>query len=317
MSGHEKDATANLEFFRSAILWPTLDLRAHSDVLASTVSDLGAIEAVHWARLGVYIGYFDGKDAQELISSSEGVFQAWSELQNLQIITPEDDWANVIRPGERGEPALNKELFSVATDIAPRTRELLQDTFQIFLLLTSENILDKDSSYFLDSIGWTDDREWNVRREGMVLWKRGSVQQIGAGFANVLNYWEEMFSSSRSAEDREAEFTHIDSLDGLAPKPQAPDFTQYARAILSRRFNLGKTEIVDRYFMLAGEFANRAREDSPAWLDARVKVFEKLLGLITYAGGGASMSGHEALWSVFTNSIESSPVENKTSPHYS
>jgi hypothetical protein len=67
---------------------------------------------------------------------------------------------------------------------------------------------------------------------------------------------------------------------------------------------------VDRYFTLAGEFANRTKEDSPAWLDARVKAFERLLWLIMYAGGGAILSEHQTrLWNVFTRGVLSSLPE--------
>jgi len=317
MSDREKDVTANLEFFKSAILEPALENEYGFDV-EGPVSDFGAVEAAHWAWLGVQIGYFDGKDAQELISSSNGVFRAWSNLQHRQIISPEDRWANVIRIAESGQPALNTGSFSAAEEIGPRTRELLQNTFQTFLLLTAENISDETSRYFLDSIGWTDDREWNARKGGHVHRRSGSVQQVGAGFANVLNYWEEMESSSRSAVNHDAELPYAYDLErgsigfseGLTSGTAVPNFVQDARAILSRRFNLSHIDIVDRYFALAGEFANRAGEDSPAWLDARLSLFESLISLITYAG--ASVEGHQTrLWNSFTSGFQSPLPENE------
>lgn len=101
MSDTEKDAMTSLEFFKSAILDPALLQQSFVGVEGRrTVSEFGAIEAAHWACLGVKIGYFVGKDAQELISSSEGVFKAWSNLHNRQIISPNDRRANVIRLAE-------------------------------------------------------------------------------------------------------------------------------------------------------------------------------------------------------------------------
>ncbi|MGA8223277.1 MAG: hypothetical protein WB780_16620, partial [Candidatus Acidiferrales bacterium] len=234
--------------------------------------------------------------------------------------SPEDDWAKVIQLGESGQDIVNRDLFSRGVDIAPRTRELLQNTFQTFLLLTAENILDDDSRYFLDSVGWTDAGVWNARREGTVHLLIGSAQEMTSGFANVLNYWEEMDSSSRSAEDREkaSHFIRlksdirIGSSKGLAHESVVRGFTQEARAITIRRFNLGQDETVDRYFSLAGDFANRAREDSPAWFDARLNIFEKLIWLITYAGGGDNVRGREVrLWSLFAGGVESSHAENQ------
>src|SRR5258708_20681728 len=189
MSDQEKHATAGLEFFRSAILDPALEVQSFFDFEDSnTVSDFGAVEAAHWAWLGVQIGYFDGKDAQELISSSEGVFKAWLNLRNREIISSDDDWAKIIRQAESGQLSLNKELFSGPVNMAPRIRKLLHITFQNVLLLTAENIFEHDSLYFLDSIGWSDHREWDARRVGSVRRLLGAVQDIGFGFANVLNY---------------------------------------------------------------------------------------------------------------------------------
>jgi len=311
MSDHENDTTSNLEFFKAAILEPALTTQSlfESEKPGSTVSDFGAIEAANWALLGGLIGYFDGKDAQELISSSQGIFKAWSNLHDRQIISPEEEWARIIRPTESGLPTLNEELFLVVVGIDPRTLELLHNTFQTFLLLTAENVLNYDSRYFLDSIGWTDDEEWAARRTAGTY--QGSVRGLGAGFANVLNYWGEISSSFRSAQHRSR---YIDVFGPLA-RVEISKLTQDVRAILSRRFNLGQIEIVYRYFALAGEFANRAREDSPAWLDARVDIFNNLKFLITYAGGGDSMSGHETpLWNVFARGMESSLAEDEIRP---
>jgi hypothetical protein len=329
MSDQWKDLTTNLDFFKSAILQPVLeDLSDVQRNMSTVVSNFGGVEAAHWARLGVKIGYFDAKDAQVLISSSVGVLLAWYQLQRSGIISPQDDWAKVIRRGERGGPDLNTELFTVTANIAPRTQELVQNTFQTFLLLTAEDILDSHSRYFLDSIGWSDREEWNSRLEGTARRQTDSVQAIGFGFANVLSYWEEMDSASFSAEKRDAEYsaypqwahqvyrrgwsTDVGFPGGLTDVATVEKFTRDVRAILSRRFNLSSAEIVDRYFALAGEFANRSRDDSPEWLDARLRIFEELIVRMRYAGGGAIVSGDEIrLWNLFTKGVESSPAQNE------
>jgi hypothetical protein len=330
MSDLEKNVTANLEFFNTAILLPALRDHLIFSVgeASSTVSDFGAIEAAHWAWLGVQVGYFDAKDAHELISSSEGIFKAWTNLRDRQIVSPKDDWASVFQIGESGEATLNKELFSTIEEVDIETRELLQSTFQTFLLLTAENIFDNDSRYFLDGIGWTDDEEWNARKGGTIHQQlgsvqSGSVQQIGTGFANVLNYWEEMDSSSLSVRDKSRVKPElhqrkrdigIRATGSIVPAAAVLNFTENARAISSRRFNLGQIEVVNRYFALAGEFANRAVEDSPEWLDARLRVFERLIFLITYAGG-VPIEGHTGrLWNVFTRGVDGSSSEHEAMP---
>src|ERR1700683_4644358 len=131
MPDRETDLIANLDFFKSAILEPALRdqsifnpwLPVHSPEkgrvylpMGSPTSDFGAVEAAHWAWLGTRIRYFDGKAARELISSSKGVFKAWFNLQARKIISPEDEWASVIRPGEYGQPDLNEELFSAPVE---------------------------------------------------------------------------------------------------------------------------------------------------------------------------------------------------------
>jgi hypothetical protein len=327
MSDLERDAADNLEFFKSAILDPAIESRSSTEytghnIERSIVSDFGAIEAAHWAWLGAQIGYFDGKDVQELISSSEGVFEAWSNLRNLQVISPGERWADVIRAMEGGPPVLNKEAFSVATEINYETRELLQNTFQIFLLLTAENILEDDSRYFLDTIGWADDEKWSARRRGAELRGRsGTVRKIQSGFANVLGYLEAMDSSSNSAVKRDDDdpYTYIARRVDRATFSGQPfhgtvvwNFTQDARAILSRRFNLGKAQTTDRYFALAGECATRAWDDSPEWLDARRAAFTRLLWLVNYAGGGLwTRTDEPRLWNLFTGSAPTPRTEIK------
>jgi hypothetical protein len=348
MSNEENTKTANLDFFKSAIVEPALSMQRTSRLrgLADVVSDLSVIEGAHWASLGAQIGYFDEEAAEELVSSSQEAFNAWSNLQSRNILSPQEDWARVIRVGEGGHPTLNKDLFSLALEITPEIRELLQQTFQMFLLLTAENILDRNSQYFVDSIGWTDDIEWNLRRSGLTTdyeelasFKVSMLRianelsskdigllfvneldgsDIGLGFANVLNYWEEMNSSSASLRSRvygvydpsvvRERRIVVSFSEDLATSP-VWNFSQDARAILSRRFNLSKVEIVERYFELAGEFVNRGRENNAAWLAARSKVFQELAWLITYAGGGGSIKQHLArLWNLFTGGTATSEV---------
>jgi hypothetical protein len=76
---------------------------------------------------------------------------------------------------------------------------------------------------------------------------------------------------------------------------------------------------VDRYFVLAGEFVNRAKDGSPDWLDGRFAVFERLAQLITYAGGGANLRPRrEQLWEMFAKgsggALPSREVEPLSSP---
>lgn len=320
MSDNERDATANLEFFTSAILEPALeDQQSFGSAENVSVSNFGAIEAALWLRLGVQIGYFNAKRANQLISQLTQVYTAWQDLSSRGIISPDDDWAHIIRLGETGQVELNEETFSESRAIAPETRSLLHSTFQTFLLLTAENILDSDSRYFLDNIGWASDRDWNAHRTGTDSLQSGSAAEIERGFANVLNYWSEMKSTSDSAPFGFAELhppitrsqptPPYDAGHWKAAQHTVQKFIQDARSILSKRFNLGQTKIVRRYFTLASEFANRAREDSAAWLDARLRVFEKLTSLISYAGGEASLRGDwTRFWNLFTLGVENSPT---------
>lgn len=304
MSDDKSNATANLEFFKAAILHPALRHQRFWDdrEAGSTVADFGAIEAAHWAWIGVVSGYFDGKAAYDLISSSKGVFNAWSNLRDRGVISAEDDLAAIItQKAEGGQLVLAKEFFFEIEESAPDPRELLYQTFQTFLLLATENIFKWDSIYFLDSIGWADHEWWNVHRRGAIHPSIiGTVQDIGSGFANILNYWEEMSQPSlTSPEVPTARILNV----------PVQRLNETVRFLMQPRFNLGQTEIVDRYFVLAGEFANRAKEDSPAWLDARLNLFKKLILLITYAGGETSVrKDNTRLWNLFASSIESSPT---------
>jgi hypothetical protein len=320
MSDNEKGTQGNLEFFNSSILKPTLqDLPFRRMRERSIVVDFAAIEAVHWARLGATIGYFDRKNVLELISSSEEVFTAWLSLQRSKALSIEDGWSKVIRLGDGDHPELNKELFLPAAEISSRTRDMVEKTFQNFLLLTAENILDPNSNYFLQAIGWTDDARWNDRSSGKARLSAG-VQRLSLGFANVLGYWREMQSCSFLAWSRE--FGPDDPSDAFlydptleeeiafqsAPTPggTAAYLVEEARAIMKPRFNLQGAEIVDRYFTLAADFINLAKDGTPAWLDGRLAVFNELISLITYAGGALVPGRGAQLWRAFTKRTESS-----------
>jgi hypothetical protein len=318
MNDADKKLRANLEFFISAIIEPTF-LRDLDVVLESrsTVSDLAAIEVAHWAWLGVRIGYFEAGDTLALISSLQRVWRAWTNLTDLSIISPDDDWARVIRRGEGERLVLNTELFSVTQEIAPSTQALLHSTFQTFLLLTTENILDAQSSYFLDSIAWSDPVRWHILREGATLRNVNSAQTIGFGFANVLNYWSEMHSTTLSVLERSDESsrkrtrnsTFSAALIGVSP---IWNFLEDARLVMSRRFNLSQIEVVERYLVLAGEFTKRAREDSPAWVDARFRVFREVLSDIWYISGTeAVIDNYGRLWNSFTKAIEGPLTETE------
>ena len=292
MNAQEEVLADRLEFFKSAILKRALLYHHLSQIeeLGRATSEFGAVEAAHWARLGVQIGYLDAKQAQELFSSSGPVLEAWAYLRNRQIISPEDDWASIIRTDDRGRTTLNEESFSFNKEMHLSTRELLQNTFQTFLLLTSESILDDEAHYFLQSIAWTPAAEWNARKMGMVYWWPnsafrtrlanqwpGSAQGIGAGFADVLNYWEEMESASRDV------VRQHDSLSLLSlPADPAGDlaavssFLDDVRKILIPRFRLSHGQTVARYFSFAGELVRRVADDSLECLDARRKIFDNL-----------------------------------------
>src|ERR1700730_7764066 len=108
MDDEKKEATARLEFFKSAILVPAMTYPSWCKTSEDRVaSDYCAVETALWASLGVQIGYFTAIDASELISSSEGVFQAWSNLQSQQNIAPNQHWAKIIQQMEGGPPSLN------------------------------------------------------------------------------------------------------------------------------------------------------------------------------------------------------------------
>jgi hypothetical protein len=326
MIDNENDAAANLEFFKSAILEPALEvwwLLALGE-RRSTVSAFGVVEATRWLGLGVQIGYFDGNQAQNLLSTEERVLDASYELQEWGLIPPEEKWDDVVRMAEVAQSVISMELFTAGGDIAFATLDLIQRTFQTVLLLTSENILEIDSSHFLDSIGWCGPEEWNARRRGGVRREPGSVQNIGSGFANVLRYWADMDSLSNSAMHRMSslydgewkpgafvEFEDAWSSQWETTKARVAKFIGETRAIPRPRFNLDLLHVVDQYFVLACEFVNRAREDSPAWLDARLSLFERLIVRIMSAGGGGPMTTKDKtrLWTLFTRGAKNSRVE--------
>jgi hypothetical protein len=297
----ETDARVNLKFFRAVILDQSLRKRPSSseEITPSIMSDFAAVEAVHWTGVGVRIGYLDRKAAYDLISPSK-IFRSWLDLQERGSVSTNDPWHWFLRfEGSGGKLVLDEERYSDLSKIDPETREGVHNWFQTFFLLASENLLDENSHYFLDSIGWTDDQIWKWRKEGAGF-ERG-VNRIWLGFANVLNYADQMNQLVQMLNT------------GKAPEGAA-NLWDYARAIIAPRFNLVRRDkdlnlpITERYFSLAGEFAGQARENNPAWLDARTTVFASLFAFVNFLRGiRPDIRENEAhLWNVFTRGIETS-----------
>jgi hypothetical protein len=275
-----------LEFFKLAILEPTAALlRELNPPDAKTLMNFYAAEANCWINLGALIGYLKKNEAFGFLSNT-----LWQTLLGLL---------------DRGDERLPRELlvqtmnFEHAMNLDAATEETLQTTFQILLLLTNENILDRDSHYFLETIGWASDEQWDACRLGSHNKSEKSISAIGRGFANVLSYWDEMERSSRTLEPSSGQITDA----------SIPRVIDLARAFMSYRFNLMHGKTINRYFVLAGQFVNVARDDSPAWLDSRRRVFERLISLICYVETRAksfTKDRESQLWKMYSQSVESS-----------
>jgi hypothetical protein len=333
MNGEPQKSASNLEFFQAAILHPAIDQRrqAHLSKTDRGMSSFGPVEAAHWARLGVLIGYLDAKDAHALIASTTEVIGSWSELQAYDLVAPHEIWAQIIDPRSGDQPLINSRLFEPATETAPVVTEMLHSTYQTYLLLTAQNNFDDDTYYFLTSIGTTKKPEWDARRKESDPRQIGSFLKIATGFAKVWSYWDGMDSLSSSIEARSRNQYPFPAVERAIDIPAhlelsekdiaaISSFTQQARQILSRRFDLGNVETVDRYYTLAGELVNASREDTSQWLDARAEVFNRLTQLIVYAGGEKNVrENSDHLWQRFTASDLSSFLEKpaRTQPQRS
>jgi hypothetical protein len=298
---------ANLQFFRSAIFEPAVAPRIGVEPPHVVTSDFGAIEAAGWARLGTEIGYFDAREAQKLVSSSEAIPEAWANLTGMEALRRGGYLSELFR-GKGGRPLLNRELFSAGMWISPAIRALLQNTFQTFLLLAAEYELVATSSYFLEAIGWETDEAWNdgIRSDKPSIGE-GS---IASGFSNVLHYMEDVRSTTFFALSGISELGRTRQ----SGSPERRIFRHYfeaARTIQFSSFNLNKLNVVERYFLLAGEFASLAKDDTPEWFDARSHVFERLEQLISFAAGPSIRDFRPRLWDEFTKGIDARTLERR------
>jgi hypothetical protein len=278
------NTSANRDFFNSAVLQQAVQSKG----IKSIHGHLGVIEAAHWARLGVQVGYFKADDALQLLASAaHHVFDAWSVLTTHGVLPLDHVWAGIFQKQESGGIRFNENWVAVQ-DIAEAKSEFLQGLYQTLLLLLAENILDESSRYFLDGVMWTTESDWRSLMSGNRPYEYGNVQTIGIGLANVLNYWAEVESLlsdaigepirrslppyaeiMRAAEWKEKTINPI--------RREVRIFVEGVQRIVSSRFSLDKIRIVERYFALAGEFVNRIHDNSPAWLDARLDAFQILI----------------------------------------
>jgi hypothetical protein len=320
------DKEANLYFFDTEILQPAIAAlrrsRENKPHLGPSVAALiGVIEIVHWARLGIQIGYLNTNEAFQLIQASgQDIFDAWYMLKTRNLIPGDHDWTRIFERQEDEKFIFNRKWFATLENTDAQS-DLLQAMYQTLLLLLGENILDDASYYFLDSVSYAGELEWRSRFLGTSgAYEGGSAQALGLGFANVLNYWAEVYSLLAF----EPNSTSIDGsvrIVGWEREEVAPIasqvllFIQEVQAIFKARFNLDKIEILVRYFALAGEFANHARDNTPLWLDARLNTFETLASYASNFGGAQHVQeNREQLWVTFTKGIDDSPLRIRDLP---
>lgn len=295
----------NLEFFKTAILEPALRYtRREVEDAERACGDLGAVEAAHWAALGAQIEYFEGEDAYQLIADSKEVFGAWANLVNQNVISASEPWAKVVTESG-GIYQFRRERFApeiAGSEIDEGTRQLLQRTFQGYLLVLAESSFDDDTQYFRTSVAWTDDAEWNARRAGMRRSEADPVEKLWTGFANAVTCLEQMreFSDSLTSWEMSLIFGVSPPIAGVSQPAVIERFADQAQMIVSRRFFLSFAQAVDRYFALAGELVGRARQDTAEWLDARPRFFNHLCQIVSYGGGARQVrERREQLWEVF------------------
>lgn len=296
------------DFFNSCIVAPTRRVaRRLAPVLATwnlrPAALFAAVEVAHWARLGTEIGYFDSVEAKKVIAENE-LSQFWFELYDRGLISANDAWSQIFIATGTKSPSLNEALFPTAPQVDTILHNWFHDTFQSLLLLTSEHLLTPESHYFLESIGWADDEEWEARMRGVPPHSRG-VGALWTGLSNVLSFWEELQSLLRLIHrmfNYPKQFFRGDWLS-QERKRLVQNFLGETCTILSPRFNLERITVQERYFLIAGEFVSLTRQHNAEWLDNRTQVFEDLILQMGFFNA-ATRDYRGRFWQVYSESTE-------------
>jgi hypothetical protein len=346
------DTSANSRFFKSTILEQAVRGQRERSIFhrsiydhKSVYDDIAVIEAVHWARLGIQVGYLERSDALEALSFvSPFVGDAWSALKTRRFLPADHVWANIFQEQKEGGPIFNEQWFAVE-DIAGAKSEFLQGIYQTLLLLWAENISDESSHYFLDTVASESESDWQSFMSGNRPKEHGNIQTVGVGLANVLNYWAEVnslldHSGAQPIRLRYGikqpirakayysydELLRIEELLRIRKWNEivAPDrdeliaFGREVQRIVSSSFILWSIEFVEAYFAFAGEFLKRVGDNGPGWLDARIDAFNTLMLDVVGSGGETdilSESNRKRLWFAFSKGIEvfqATPAEGTT-----
>lgn len=331
------DTSANSRFFKSTILKQAVEGQYSRSVYRNRSSyghisasdNIAVIEALHWMRLGIQVGYLERSDALEALSSvSRFVLDAWSALKMRRFLTADHVWADIFQEQKEGGAIFNEQWFAVE-DIADAKSEFLQGIYQTLLLLLAENISDESSRYFLDMVVTKSDLDWQSFMSGNRPNEHCNIQTVGAGLANVLNYWAEVkslldhsgaqpirlrYRIEQPIQTKAPYYSYDETLRMMAwnreiVAPLSDELTAFGREvqrIVSASFILGSFEFVERYFAIAGDFVNRVGDNSPAWLDARLEAFQALVLQVILVGDARyvySESNRERLWFAFSKGI--------------
>jgi hypothetical protein len=347
------DTSANSRFFKSTILKQAVHGQHRKSIYGnryvatglydrdSIYDDIAVIEAVHWARLGIQVGYLERSDALEALSFvSPFVGDAWSALKTRRFLPADHVWADIFQEQKEGGPLFNKQWFAVE-DIAGAKSEFLQGIYQTLLLLWAENISDESSHYFIDTVASESESDWQSFMSGNRPMEHGNIQTVGVGLANVLNYWAEVnsllehsgaqpirwrYGIKQPIRSKAPYYSRDDVLrvrewyeEIVAPNSDALiAFGREVQRIVSSSFILWSIEFVEAYFAFTGEFVNRVGDNSPGWLDARIDAFNTLMLNVVGSGGTTdilSESNTKRLWFAFSKGIEvfrATPAEGTT-----
>lgn len=272
----------NLTFFREMIFDSASSAisDSNSPLLESTriLRSIGLIETALWLRLGVEIGFFDKESVADFLPSIEHILSgAWSFLMEANALSS-DKWCDFMSDGPG--PKFMKEKFFDPREQEDgafqnldnsRSLEHLRQSFLGSLLLTSEVIFEPTTMFFLQSIGWDTDEEWESLFRG--YWMRGDfrLEDLYIGFANHLQYFEQLPHYL---------FNKVVGLAYSKP-PYADSLLLYKKVlrITSQRVIVNRTQAKERLFKLGCETLGVVYQAGPEWQHVRRSIFTQIASI--------------------------------------
>jgi len=199
------ESAANLAFVYAVMLTPALrERKRRSTSVLLPFWDYSLLEGALWLKLGLDTAYLRASQVREAIDHLEpelleayaNIFKYWEQPAGQDGLT---SWCNFIELRTNG-PELLRDIFFAGDHTFPTEAERIRNTYQTYLLLSSEMAHEEPNAEFLAALNFGSDEDWK-RVCSFDVYCDFYVQDFSWSTIQVLQFLEDMRNDEDSLRD--------------------------------------------------------------------------------------------------------------------